>query len=402
MLRHWKSITIVGLLISIVLGFTIYESNLKSIKSSNIAFLESDFSECEKFYNKDSTHFGGQGNKFYPCLLAAVKVKHDLVTWEDKMSVISKKEKSRKILGFCHDLMHEIAIEYYTEIDVNKKLPSLCGDGFLHGVMQTAAKKGDDQKLAKLVEFSCSLPKGGYDPLCIHGVGHVYWEQLLDLKYYIDKCSVSVPGVKAEKDTNILLCQDGFLMKGAKLIKRYSEKVVPGALFGMNALWLEKDEANSLLENCDTYENNVKFACKAVFWRWYSPYFIYGKNTPDFEYIKSLCGEIIYDKKVLDFCGKSIGTVAFNYMTYIDKFDAKVLDLFCTSSMMPNCVDGVFEQYSEFPKIYDNNSNGSLLNFVDFTNKFCEDLGKDPTNGREYLTDCTYVKDRRMELRVSG
>ena len=397
-----KSILALGLSISLIMGVTLYITNKSSFKEANILALDKGITECEGLYNIDTTHFGGQGNKFYPCLLAEVKLKRKVLNWRDKMKVITKHEKSHKILGFCHDLMHEVAIEYYDTIDASKKLPSLCGDGFLHGVMQTAAKKGDDKVLASAVEGSCKNTDGTYDGLCIHGIGHVYWEQLLDLKYFINKCVASVPGAEKEKNANILICEDGFLMKGSKLIKRYINHVVPGMQFGENTLNLSKEEANSLLEDCNTLENNLKYGCQAVFWRWYSAYFIYTKNTLDYKYLKGLCGEIVLDPLVSAFCARSIGTVVFNYMKYYDNFDAKYLYLLCTREMMPNCIDGVFEQYSEFPRLYDKNANKGMLNFFDYTENVCQDLSKDKDYGKEYYTDCEYVKSKRTELRVSG
>ena len=69
---------------------------------------------------------------------------------------------------------------------------------------------------------------------------------------------------------------------------------------------------------------------------------------------------------------------------------------------MNGCIDGVFEQYSENPQLYDENNNKNMLNFSDYTSSICSELGKDVNYGDVYFKDCNFIRDRRIQLRISG
>ena len=393
---------VIGLLIALTLGLELYSVYNSRVLRNNIINLDKGLTACEGLNAQDTIHFGGQANKFYPCLLKEVKAKRSGMTWQEKMNVISKHEKSHKILGFCHDLMHVIGEEYYSYINPNLKIPSLCGDGLFHGIIQTAAKKGDDKRLEEAVAANCKAKDGSYDGLCIHGIGHVYWEQLLNLDFFISKCYASVPGLGAEREANILICEDGFLMKGSTLIKDFLKIPKKGVLVGDNSIKGDREKAKMLLSKCDEYKGNLSYGCKVVFWRWYISYYLITHNTVDFTFADKSCNSIVNDNKARDFCAREIGVMVLDYMKYNQDYGVKNLYLFCTKNTMNGCIDGVFEQYSENPQLYDENNNKNMLNFSDYTSSICSELGKDVNYGDVYFKDCNFIRDRRIQLRISG
>ena len=367
-MRNTKKLGILLLIIAVVTTSLTYllVSNSKSPAgnySQPLQKFNQDLQDC----NLPDPENNVQPYKCYICTLENYK---GTIPYQNLMVDIEGNNPVGTLKGYCHNTLHDIGRIYYEEIDGNSRLTDLCGDALFHGVIQEAAKRGENEKITRLLENSCKDSSGQYSDVCIHGIGHVLWESTQDLSQFMSKCIASTKLTVPSYEFYILTCVDGFLMKASK-----NTVLKPDAEFvAVDTIDVTTEELKLMFKECENYGGNLSLGCQGLLFRWYYPNYLKNAKTTkftDYTFMERKCLPIT-DLQAKDHCVRQTGIMAYAYMIYYNDYTYNPVDKFCSEEMLVGCLDAYFEHYIDFPAQYIKVH--SMDNFEVFSTKICNSI----------------------------
>jgi len=353
---------------------TLLVSSLTFIISNKSNSVEGSSTQALMKFNKELQECNvttkNSNEQPYKCYQRTIEGYVGIIPYQELMNDIESNNPVGTLKGYCHNTLHDLGRMYYEEIDGNTKLTTTCGDALFHGVIQEASKRGEGDKITRLLESSCKDDAGNYSDVCIHGIGHVLWESTEDISQFMSKCISSTKLTVTNYEFYILTCVDGFLMKASK-----NTVLKPDAEFvAADTIDVNDKELKSMYAECEKYKGNLALGCKGLLFRWYYPNYLKNSATQkfsDYTFMEKTCLPIT-DPMAKDLCIRQTGIIAYDYMIYYYDYTFNPVSKFCNDAMMVGCLDAYFEKYIDFPAQYIKVN--SMDKFEIFADKVCNSI----------------------------
>jgi len=230
-------------------------------------------------------------------------------------------ETDRKVLGACHELVHEIGHAAYEKYGDFAKAVSfqddLCGSGYLHGVIEAKFRQTTDvlAEMKTLCKNYASIVDLGK---CYHGIGHgLMYYNGNNLPQAIEWCD-SLYSTSAK-----IRCAEGV----------YMENFGSETSLHPSAFLNPKDS----LYPCAVQPEQFKFACY-----YYAPLYYLNLRLDDYAGALKLCAGT--ELEFQPTCAKGVGSRAIKQNIHNTAFSEKICSSGTNEQVKP-CLEGVVSYY---------------------------------------------------------
>ena len=345
----YKKINVMIMIFALLGGATAFQLLRAPDYESNNKLFRAQIIECKKNYT------GG-----VPCFDVIVKEHADKIPLAMMLTTVDDLNKEKALGGKCHEILHAVGVAYYSESIENIPLAKMCGMGLTHGMLQAAAVKGDEEKVAFILNHQCRNGDNVVEPSCTHGMGHDLKLEGFSNNEALKHCEEIMPKKEMNYQVLAFSCLEGFFMQDSmgKKGKKKTGRILFLAM-ALDPLYSEEERS----QHCDNgIDLELRSACKVVLYRFsYPNYFLNPelKNSKEFpaDYIQKQCASITKGEILRYFCFRQAGVVAFAHSEMTDRYDISSFQRFCNTEMELACLGSYFEQISttgvsvEFAKI---------------------------------------------------
>ena len=230
--------------------------------------------------------------------------------------------------GYCHRVIHELGLQEYSKVDLNKEIKPYCGGALIHALMTVYGRNKDERSLALLMKNSCIKVNPEIQIDCFHGIGHALNRISQGRLHPLQSCESYISGdIVKNKSVIVGTCMEGFLMESTALVK-VKNTYLPAY---KNQNFPDEEIKNICFSpNTENFEN-----CKTLLYRFDLRY-----KAKNFEEIKKYLDENC--SKTNTFCQGEVGVISYLLTELNPENHINYPALLCSKEELRSCLGHYF------------------------------------------------------------